>query len=367
MAYEGRKTGNNCEGGARHRKSVIALNLMASLLRDQKNARYATGSKAFTETLKKVLGPRAAVQFDWTMSYAQAAPDSVDVVIVDEAHRIRLTSNARWVPKARQSGIPQVQEILRAARIAVFFVDDLQGVRPSDVGTSTYIRSNADSLGIPVREFQLDIQFRCKGSESFVQWIDSTLGLAPGPSVPYSAQPGFDFRIVDSPQQLESLIRSRAAEGSTSRVAAGFCWKWSRPRQDGTLVPDVELGEYRRPWNAGRTRGAWPWVSPRHPSGVPETGGIDQVGCVYTAQGFEFDYVGVLVGPDLQPSPDGRQLHGLASESYDPALPSKDSEMASNLIRRAYRVLLSRGIEGCYVYFADPATRQYFESRMAPD
>jgi uncharacterized protein len=353
-------------GGPGTGKSVIALNLMATLLREGRNARYATGSKAFTETLKKVLGSRAAVQFDWTMSYAQAAPNSVDVVIVDEAHRIRLNSNARFIPKSRRSGIPQVQEILKAARVAVFFVDDLQGVRPSDVGTSDYIRSNAEAMGIPARDFTLDIQFRCKGSDGFIQWVDSVLGLTPGEVHFLPKTDAFEFRVLDSAAEVEALVRKRSTGPTTARLAAGFCWPWSSPLADGSLVNDVVIGDFRMPWNAKPGAG-------RLAPGIPvaslwgtEPGGIDQVGCVYTAQGFEFDYVGVIVGPDLQPKRDGSGLEGLSAESQDPAIPSKQSEEASVLIRRAYRVLLSRGIEGCFVHFVNPATRAYFQSRMSP-
>ena len=100
-------------------------------------------------------------------------------------------------------------------------------------------------------------------------------------------------------RSLEEAIRKKAAEGYTARMTAGFCWKWSNPRPDGTLVEDVVIGEYQRPWNA-RPEAA------RLAKGIPKAslwahlpGGIDQVGCIYTAQGFEFDYVGVIFGKDL--------------------------------------------------------------------
>ena len=356
---QSRKCAIIVKGGPGTGKSVVALNLMASLLNDGLNARYATGSRAFTQSLRKAIGSRGAVQFDWTNSYAGAAPDSVDAVIVDEAHRIRLRSESRFTPATSRSGIPQVQEILNAARVSAFFIDDLQGVRPGEAGTSDYIRSNAIALGIPVREFELEIQFRCKGSDRFVTWIDDMLGLGLGSPAVYTRTEDFDFRIMDSPERLEELIRSRSQGTKTSRLVAGFCWKWSEPKTDGTLVPDVSIGGFSRPWNAKPDAGRLAPGIPKATLWATDPRGIDQVGCIYTAQGFEFDYVGIIVGPDLRINPETGKLEGVKSQSADTAV-LRAGDRASVLIRRAYRVLFSRGIEGCYLYFTDDPTREFF-------
>ena len=362
-ARYGRRKHQKCaiivKGGPGTGKSVVALNLMASLLSEGLNARYATGSRAFTQSLRKAIGPRGAVQFDWTNSYAGEAADSVDVVIVDEAHRIRLRSDSRFTPASARSGLPQVQEILKAARVSAFFIDDLQGVRPGEAGTSEYIRSNAEAMGIPVREFELEIQFRCKGSDEFVSWIDGMLALGPGPPSTYRRAEEFDFRIVDSPDRLEELIRAKSRESKTARLVAGFCWSWSDPNKDGTLAHDVKIGGFLRPWNAKPDAGRLAPGIPKATLWASDPRGIDQIGCIYTAQGFEFDYVGVIVGPDLRVDPDSGKLEGVKSKSADSGI-QRSGDRASDLIRRIYRVLFSRGIEGCYIYFTEDPTREYF-------
>ena len=101
---------------------------------------------------------------------------------------------------------------------------------------------------------------------------------------------------MKSPEELEAAIRAKAAEGHTARVAAGFCWPWSVPRPDGTLVDDVVIGNYRRPWDA--KPGNWK-LAPGIPSAAlwaTDPNGIDQIGCVYNIQGFELDYAGVIGG-----------------------------------------------------------------------
>lgn len=351
------------KGGPGTGKSVVALSLMADLSGKGRNARYATASKSFTTTLRKIVGARAARQFDYTMNYGRSPESSVDAVIVDEAHRIRPTSETRFMRREHRTGIPQVEEILRAARVSVFFVDDLQAVLPTHVGSSAYIREHAEKLGIDVHEFELDIQFRCKGSDTFVSWVDNLLGLREsGPSV-YTPTSEFDFRVLGSPEDLDHEIRNRAEEGHVARVTAGYCWPWSDPKPDGTLVDDVRVGGFARPWNAR-------YDAPRLAAGIPradlwayDPAGIDQVGCVYTAQGFEFDYVGVIIGPDISWDPARGGWSGNPEASADRELRRAGGDF-DELVKRAYRVLLSRGLKGCYVTATERATLELLRSRV---
>ncbi len=237
-------------GGPGTGKSVIAINLLAEFLREGINAHYATGSKAFTETLWSLVGNRSRGVFKYFNSYGEAELNSVDVLVCDESHRIRETSNNRFTPAARRRTKPQLLEILDAARVAVFLIDDRQVVRPNEIGSSDYIRQEAAAQKADVSEFELEVQFRCSGSQGFLNWINNTLAIERTPNVLWDGAEGFDFRTFDSPESLESAIRAKAAEGFSARVAAGFCWKWSPPRADGTLVDDVVIGDYRRPWDA---------------------------------------------------------------------------------------------------------------------
>jgi hypothetical protein len=83
-----------------------------------------------------------------------------------------------------------------------------------------------------------------------VSWVNNTLGIQRTPHVMWNQSDGFDFRIMPTPQALEDAIRSKLRNKSTARLAAGFCWPWAKPKSDGTLVEDVVIGDYTRPWNA---------------------------------------------------------------------------------------------------------------------
>src|SRR5881397_3066173 len=133
-------------GGPGTGKSVLAINLVADLLREGRNAHYATGSKAFTETLWDIIGSRSRATFKYFNSYSRAEFNEVDVLICDESHRIRETSKSRFSRRELRSSKPQVREILDAAKVAVFFIDDRQIVRPNEIGSTTHIRRHADAV-----------------------------------------------------------------------------------------------------------------------------------------------------------------------------------------------------------------------------
>jgi uncharacterized protein len=350
-------------GGPGTGKSVLAINLIAELMREGRNAHYATGSKAFTETLWDQIGNRSRATFKYFNSYGNAEFNSVDVLICDESHRIRETSNSRFMKKESRSTKPQVRELIEAAKVAVFFIDDRQVVRPNEVGSTPHIREHAEAIGAAVTEYELEVQFRCAGSDGFVNWIDNTLGIRRTANVIWEGAENFEFRVFESPDALESEIRLKAAEGFSSRVAAGFCWPWSIPRDDGTLVDDIVIDNYKRPWDA--KPGNW-HLAPGIPSAAlwaTDPNGINQIGCVYNIQGFELDYIGVIWGKDLAFDFDRQSWVGDKSESADSVV-KRSKEKFTDLVKNTYRVLLSRGMKGCYVYFIDKDTERFVRSRI---
>jgi len=353
-------------GGPGTGKSVIALNLIAELVKAGYVTHHATGSKAFTENVRRIVGTKASALFKYFNSYLDVEPNTLDVVVCDEAHRIRQVSHTRFTPKAKRTDRPQVEELIDAARVSVFFIDDLQVVRPGEAGSAALITAAAQKFDAPVFPYELEAQFRCGGSDEFIQWVDNTLDIQKTPTVLFEDNDQFDFDIVDSPRELQALINQKAAQGHSARLAAGFCWPWSNPTNEGRLVDDVVIDDWRMPWNAKADGGSLAEGIPKSSFWASDPNGLDQVGCIYTAQGFEFDYVGVVFGRDLVYR--GREgWVGQPEFSHDSVVKSaaKDSiEAFTSLVKQTYRVLLTRGLKGCYVYFEDAQTRDFVLSRL---
>lgn len=353
-------------GGPGTGKSVVALNLVAELSATGYSTLHATGSKAFTGNIRKVVGTRAASQFKFFNSFLAEDEDVIDVLICDEAHRIREASHSRYTPSSERTNQPQIDELINVARVSVFFIDDMQVVRPGEIGSSDLILRAADRAGAEVAEFELDAQFRCGGSESFISWVENTLELRRTADVIWDGVEEFDFDVVDSVEELNALIRGKAEEGFSSRLVAGFCWPWSKPLSDGTLMDDVGIGSFSMPWNARSDAGRLAPGIPKSDHWATEPGGLEQIGCVYTAQGFEFDHVGVIFGRDLVYR-FGQGWVGQPEHSHDSVVKKAVSEgldLFTELAKQTYRVLLTRGLKGCYVYFQDDQTRDFVTSRM---
>jgi hypothetical protein len=367
MAHRGmRKKGHSVAvilGGPGTGKSVLALNLMGQLLKEGKNVQHATGSRAFTGSLRRRLGTRLRPLLQYFNSYMNADPGVADVLVMDEAHRIRESSNDRYTPRSRRSERSQVEELISAARVSVFFIDDFQTVRPGEIGSTTLIRETAAALGAHYQETELQTQFRCAGSEQYVSWIDQLLEIKKTGTVELHLDEGFDFQIVDDPKELEALVTRKVEEGQSARLMAGFCWPWSKSRSDGTLVDDVQIGEFRKPWNARPEAAKLARGIPKADVWPVDPNGVGQIGCVYTAQGFEFDYVGVIFGRDLRYDAVEGCWVGVPAESHDP-IKTRSGARFTDCVKNAYRVLLTRGMKGCYVYFVDQQTRDYVASRI---
>jgi DUF2075 family protein len=354
------------EGGPGTGKSVIAVNLLAELSAEGFVTQHATGSKAFTENLRRTVGPRAKAQFNYFNSFGAAEPRVLDAIICDEAHRLRVSSNNRFMKKDDRSDLPQVEELMQAAKVSVFFIDDRQVVRPGEVGSSSLIKETAGRLKIPLVEHELETQFRCGGSDAFVGWVDNTLEVDATPYVLWDPTEEFDFQIVESPEELEAMIRNKVSEGFSARLTAGFCWPWSDPRDDGSLVPDVEIEGWSMPWNAKPDAGRLAPGIPKSNYWASDPGGLEQVGCVYTAQGFEYDFAGVIFGSDLvwRPRSGWSGQPEFSRDSVVKRGGKTDPSGFATLVKHTYRVLLTRGLQGCYVYFEDDRTRDFFLSRV---
>ncbi len=351
------------KGGPGTGKSVIALKILADLSGKAYNVQYATGSKSFTETLRKIVGVRASAQFKFFLSYVDADYNEIDVLICDEAHRIREKTVRRF---GRPSGLKQLEELILASKVAVFLIDEDQIVRPKEVGSVSLIKEYASKHNCKISEYELEAQFRCNGSNAFVNWINNTLGIKKTANIMWDQQEEFDFRIFTDPAVMEQTIRSKVNQGFTGRMTAGFCWEWSDPRLDGTLVDDVVIGEYRRPWDAKHNARRLAPGIPRAQFWAYDKNGINQVGCIYTAQGFEFDYIGVIFGKDLCYDFDKQSWVGHKENFADQEVRRSREEEFLKFIKNVYRVLLTRGIKGCYVYFMDKDTERFFKSRIEP-
>lgn len=346
-------------GGPGSGKSVIALSLLGALSRKGRTVLHATGSSAFTQTLRRVAGHRAPgvkKMFTYYNQFMDAEKNGLDVLINDEAHRLKKTSTNRFTPASKRTGRPQVDELIDAARVPVFLLDEHQVVRPHEIGKVADIEAAAARAGCEVVVVRLDDQFRCGGSQYFEHWVLRFLDLEPGGQIPWTGDDAFELDVASGPSELERRLQCLASDGSTGRISAGYCWEWNHPRDD-VLAVDVRIGDWHRPWN--NPKDSRVGNAPGRPFWAIDPGGFDQVGCIYTAQGFEYDYSGVIIGPDLV----WRQGAWVSRPEYsrDNQVRRADPEDFDRAIKNTYKVLLTRGMRGALIYSTDSQTQARIE------
>jgi hypothetical protein len=354
-------------GGPGSGKSVIALSLLGELARSGHTVMHATGSRSFTQTLRQVAGKgstRTKNLFAYFNSFMTADRNALDVLVLDEAHRLRVTSVNRYTRKdVRAAARPQVDELFDAARVPVFLLDQHQVVRPGEMGSVAEIEAHARARGFEVRQVDLNAQYRSGGSEAYLDWVERLLGLRGDGPVPWADEDAFTVEVVDSVVELERRLAAQIDHGMNARITAGYCWPWSDPRPDGTLVDDVVVGDWSRPWNLRGDRA----VGGAPPSALWATGegGFGQVGCVYTAQGFEYSWNGVILGPDLVRR--GDRWVARREFNRDPDFRSRktvDDATFDRLVRHVYKVLLTRGMVGTVIHSVDEETQEFLRAMV---
>lgn len=359
------------KGGPGTGKTVIALHILAELSRHQLGVQYATKSKPLLEGVRHQIRPNARILFQNVTSYVPASADenSVDVLLVDEAHRIQKSANNQYTKAENRTTLPQVDTIIRASKVTVFFIDDRQAIRGAEIGSAELIREAAKRWDAKVEECELTSQFRCNGSDNYMDWLEQVLYNKP---ITSSFQPeDFDLKIFTDPQSMyEALVEQNNKSGQTARLMAGFCWPWSTSVVDGDLVKDVQIGDFAMPWETS-DRVPYTKLTKKYPKWFEwayKPLGIEQVGCIYTAQGFEFDYAGVIIGGDLKYDPMSKQIITDKSACKDPVLRQNRQEATmtfDDYVRNIYRVLMSRGMKGCYIYAVDDNLSNYLNGLIA--
>jgi DUF2075 family protein/DNA replication protein DnaC len=356
-------------GGPGTGKTVVAINLLVELTKREKLVQYVTSNGApravYAEKLAGVKNKTRILNlFKGATVYQGLEKNTFDVLIIDEAHRL----SKRNLLNTYNGN--QVKDLINAAKLAIFFLDESQKVLIEDIGSEEEIVKQARAYGAQVTKMDLPTQFRCNGSDGYLAWIDNTLGIRETAN-PILEGIDYDFRVVDSPTELHRLIREKNAtenSGSGSRVVAGYCWPWTSKKDPNAT--DINIGEYRVRWNKAEDGPSW----------AIREGSIDEVGCIHTCQGLEFDYVGVIIGEDMVVEegriitrPEARDrvdanktLRGYKTliKSTDPSTVEKARKMADEIIRNTYKVLMTRGQKGCYVYCCNSELAEYLKSRI---
>lgn len=290
------------------------------------------------------------------------ATELFDLLIVDEAHRLSQRANQPSGPQNRDfrlinerlfasddPHITQLDWIRKQSRHQVFLLDRLQSVRPADLSQETQ-RELADEARSAGRHYTLVSQMRVRAGADYVSYVRQVLSDTP-PERPQSFAP-YDLRFFEDFGAMVDEVQARDREYGLARLVAGYAWPWVTKKDPQSY--DIELGGRCFRWNTTPTD----WVN--SPSAV------DEVGSIHTVQGYDLNFAGVIIGPDLRFDSstgkiviDRNNYHDKKGKENNPKLgiTYTDGDLRKFVVN-IYAVLLTRGIRGTYIYACDPALRE---------
>ena len=449
---ENEKTVIIVKGGPGTGKTVIALHILAQLAQQGEygNCFFTTRSKALRNNLRKKLhdiqinnqqesDAGNLIRNIFSFKPYHYKENEVDVLLVDEAHRISKSSNFMSDKSYETTYLSQVISLIYCSKVCVFFIDDKQAITNTEIGTSEMIRdaasnyltrmdteksaflakiqklekkrkrlkekrislleresqmskkdfvreltdlelkikdvekeigkkktidniSSSFSGDITILDFELNSQFRCNGSDNYLDWLDDVLYKPFNQINTRFSEKEYDFKIFDSPQALYEQIKEKdTPNGSpkrTARLAAGYCWDWKGElTPEGDLKKEVVIGDFQMPWET--LRPAREPYRRKYASSADtwaiEPEGINQIGCVFSIQGLEIDYIGVILGPDIDYDPENDCLKAVPGITHNMNTGNDPDKFVKNI----YRVLMSRGKLGCYVYCCNKGVSKY--------
>ena len=352
------------KGGPGTGKSVLAVNLLVELTKQGMVSQYVTKNAAprniYAAKLKRDFRKGHIDNlFKGSGSYINSPKNEFDVLVVDEAHRLNEKSGM-----FQNLGENQTKEIIDAAKLSIFFIDERQRVTLKDAGSMAEIQRFADDNNAVINIMLLDSQFRCNGSDGYLAWVDDVLQIRDTANADHLGLQ-YDFRVYDDPSMMRKDIEDLNQLNNKSRIVAGYCWDWLKDSKNNPESYDIVIPEFdfKMSWNLGNSE-TW----------AIDPASVKEAGCIHTSQGLEFDYVGVIIGDDLSYRGGQVETDHTRRAKTDSSLrgikkmmktdPEKAKNVADEIIRNTYRTLMTRGQKGCFIYCTDASLSLYFKERL---
>lgn len=368
MARKSYRDGNKrvliVKGGPGTGKSVLAINLLVKLTSENMVCSYVTKNAAprnvyATKLSGDFIKARINNLFKGSGSFVESAENEFDVLIVDEAHRLNAKSGM-----FQNLGENQIKEIIHASKFSIFFIDESQKVTLKDIGSIEEIQKHIGQANAESEIMELESQFRCNGSDGYIAWLDDILDIRKTANSD-GFDLDYDIKICDTPNEVRDIIFEKNKINNKARLLAGYCWDWIKDGKNKSDVFDITIPEYNfeMSWNLSNSQ-TW----------AIDPNSVNEIGCIHTAQGLEFDYVGVIIGKDLRYENDKVVTDVTKRAKTDQSIKGikkmlkqdlkKAEKIADEIIKNTYKTLMTRGQKGCYIYCVDKNLAEYLKRRL---
>jgi DUF2075 family protein/predicted GIY-YIG superfamily endonuclease len=371
------------EGGAGTGKTILAIYLIKLLKTNIKEYHLDETDEAYSDEIKKVIelkkrypDPKLALVVPMTslrktlkkvfshvkglsssmvIGPSEAAKEEYDILIVDEAHRLRkrknITNFKSFDDTNERLGFDKHQGteldwVIKMSRHQVFFYDEGQSIKPSDVDAAVFAKKKWSSALL-----RLTSQLRAKGGMDYVNFVDNLLHgrLEKGDSKFTSES--YELVLYDSLTQLYADLKKKEDEFGLCRLLSGYSWEWKSAKAD---VPDITIEGLNLKWNS--TNEDW----------INSPNAFNEVGCIHTTQGYDLNYTGIIFGEEITYNPLTKQIEIDPTKYKDKKGKQgiEDPALLKEYILNIYKTMMLRGIRGTYVYVCDEGLRGYFREYL---
>ena len=336
-------------------KTILATYLFKYLKEQEETKNLKIGlvipMASLRKTISRVFSKIKGLKSNMVIGPNDVIKDNYDILIVDESHRLQrrkgIMGYGAYDNVNKKLGLDkdstQLEWITQSSKHQILFYDENQSVKPADIRPGDFKNLNP-------KYYQLSTQMRVEAGEDFINFIEDIFDLK-NPSITDFAN--YDFRLFDHIKEMVSEIKLKDKEHKLSRVVAGYAWPWhTNPKKKSVQKHDIEIDDLRLIWNS-KTKD---WVN--------SPNAINEVGCIHTVQGYDLNYVGVIIGPEFYFDVENNKF-AVDKKKYFDANGRKgitDPNELERYIINIYKTLLTRGIKGTYLYICDENLRNYFKN-----
>ncbi|MCK0157259.1 DUF2075 domain-containing protein [Cellulophaga sp. F20128] len=373
------------EGGAGTGKTILAIflfKMLSSELEDFSFNEFGTEEKVFIDlvdqikkvlpnpkmalvvpmssfrtTLKKVFKNIKGLSASMVIGPAQVSKEKYDLLVVDESHRLRRRVNlgayfgaydkACLALNLDKHNSSELDWVIMQSKNTVLFYDEGQSIKPSDAKKEDFdlLKENKQTSILKLKS-----QFRVKGGNAYVDYIDALLHTRLREEAPKFNSKEYEFTLFDSLETMIEQIKLRDKESGLSRLIAGYSWAWISNKDKDAF--DIKIDDVQLKWNG--TANDW----------INSEGSINEVGCIHTTQGYDLNYSGIIFGNEISFDPETKEIIVNEENYFDKngKQSIKDPKELKAFIINIYKTIMLRGIKGTYVYVCDPLLREYFKT-----
>jgi DUF2075 family protein/predicted GIY-YIG superfamily endonuclease/SOS-response transcriptional repressor LexA len=337
----------------------IFLDLVNQIKEENKNPKMAlvVPMSSFRTTLKKVFKNIKGLSASMVIGPAQVSKEKYDLLVVDESHRLRRRVNlgayfgafdkACIALKLDKYNASELDWVTMQSKHTVLFYDEGQSIKPSDAKKEQFdvIKRKKDTSILKLKS-----QFRVKGGNAYVEYIDSLLHDKFKEDSSIFNSKDYEFTMFDSLETMIEQIKLRDKESGLSRLIAGYSWEWKSNKDKDAF--DIKIDDVQLKWNG--TSNDW----------INSDGAINEVGCIHTTQGYDLNYSGIIFGNEISFNPETKEIIVNEENYFDKngKQSIKDPKELKAFILNIYKTIMLRGIKGTYIYVCDPLLKAHFES-----